>query len=417
MTGCDNFFNRQIEMPSVSLAEMETKVQSQDWLIVDARDSDWFNGWPSAGDSVGGHIPGARNFDLAWMSSDQTAIDSLMETKGIDPSQNLIVYGKDKQDAQVLAQWLVSEQGFSKDKVFVYEEGFSSWLEQGGQPDKLPGYRQLVTPEWLEGHRKTIPDLKILDVSWGKGARYLLRHIPGALHMDTGAVESEPLWNINEPHILEERLLSLGVTRKTPVVIYGDDMSAAARMLFVLKYAGVQDVRLLNGGWQAWESAGLPVETGINRAEPAERFGATVPTEPDLLVSTREVEELLEKDDEYLVSIRSWPEYTGETSGYTYIEPMGRIPGAVWGKAGSDPYHMEDYLNPDNTLREFRDLKSYWDVYEIEKDDGMTFYCGTGWRASLAWFAAELMGYTDASVYDGGWYEWSSDPSRPVDAG
>ncbi len=67
-----------------------------------------------------------------------------------------------------------------------------------------------------------------------------------------------------------------------------------------------------------------------------------------------------------MVSIRSWVEYIGETSGYDYIEAAGRIPGAVYGYAGSDPWHMEDYRNVDNTMVNFEYMAKRWadqDIY------------------------------------------------------
>ena len=84
------------------------------------------------------------------------------------------------------------------------------------------------------------------------------------------------------------------------------------------------------------------------------------------------------------------------------------------GRSGSDPWKMEDYLNPDNALREAADLQSYRQAFAASTKDTLVFYCGTDWRASLVWFATELMGVQNAGVYDGGWLEWSSDSTRPV---
>ena len=157
-----------------------------------------------------------------------------------------------------------------------------------------------------------------------------------------------------------------------------------------------------------------PVERGLNSPSQEQSFGVSLPVRTDIIADTDDIAEITGSDNAFLVSVRSWPEFTGETSGYSYIKPVGRIPGAVWGHSGSDPYNMEDYLNPDNTLREHGDIEGYWRLHNINRNSKVTFYCGTGWRASLAWFAASIMGYENAVVYDGGWYEWSSDPERPV---
>lgn len=278
ITACDSFWNDRLALKSVDQPAMEALVREQGWVLVDVRDSNWYNGWPSGNDPDGGHIPGARNFDLALMTADPEHVRNLLTSKGISPDKNIVVYGRDKQDAQVLAQWLVAEQGFDEGRIRVFEEGFSYWLAQGGKPAKLPGYERLVTPEWLDEQLKMNTDLMVLDVSWGRGARYVVQHIPGALHVETGSLESI----IKESERLKSVLLGLGITKHTPIVVYGDDMIAAARVLFVLQYAGVKDVRLLNGGLKAWTGSGYPVERGINYATPARQFGSLIPAEYEL---------------------------------------------------------------------------------------------------------------------------------------
>ena len=78
---------------------------------------------------------------------------------------------------------------------------------------------------------------------------------------------------------------------------------------------------------------------------------------------------------------------------------------------------MEDFRNPDNTLREFREIAANWRAWDIGPENQVSFYCGTGWRVSEAFLAAYLIGLDEISVYDGGWYEWSSDKSNPVATG
>jgi len=118
-----------------------------------------------------------------------------------------------------------------------------------------------------------------------------------------------------------------------------------------------------------------------------------------------------------LVSIRSWQEFIGERSGYHYIEKKGRIPGAIFGNCGSDAYHMENYRNFDHTMRECHEIAEAWAQEGITPDKKLAFYCGTGWRGSEAFMNAYLMGWPDIAVYDGGWFEWSSDTGNPVESG
>jgi thiosulfate/3-mercaptopyruvate sulfurtransferase len=146
-------------------------------------------------------------------------------------------------------------------------------------------------------------------------------------------------------------------------------------------------------------------------------FGLDLPGRPELFVDTPEAREILRSPNQNLVSVRSWREIIGEMSGYHYIEKKGRIPGAVFGNCGSDAYHMENYRNVDHTTREFPEIQQRWAQIGITPDKRNVFYCGTGWRASEAFLNAWLMGWPDIAVYDGGWYEWSSDPDNPFETG
>jgi thiosulfate/3-mercaptopyruvate sulfurtransferase len=169
----------------------------------------------------------------------------------------------------------------------------------------------------------------------------------------------------------------------------------------------VKDVRILNGGLQSWLDSEYEITT-----VPAENakvsFGADIPRRPEFAVDLAEAQEILASPDKNLVSVRSWREYTGEVSGYNYIEKKGRIPGSVFGDCGTDAYHMENYRNLDHTMREYHEIAESWKKHGITPEKRNAFYCGTGWRGSEAFFNAWLMGWDNVAVYDGGWFEWSN---------
>lgn len=71
---------------------------------------------------------------------------------------------------------------------------------------------------------------------------------------------------------------------------------------------------------------------------------------------------------------------------------------------------MEDFHNPDGTMRSADDIAAMWKQWNILPNQQVSFYCGTGWRASETFMYARAMGWKNVSVYDGGWYEWSSNP-------
>lgn len=250
--------------------------------------------------------------------------------------------------------------------------------------------------------------------------------------MDTLALESSETWNRRSPKELKKALEEHGITVDTTVILYGKFMApdnsdefpgsaaghiGAFRNAFIMMYAGVKDVRVLNGGYQSWKDACF--ETSYNDIPkiPITDFGAEVPGKPELAVDITEAKRMIESDTAELVCVRSWPEYLGEVSGYNYIERKGRIPGAIFGNCGTDAYHMENYRNVDHTIREAQEVAAIWNEVGITPNKYLAFYCGTGWRGSEAFFNAWLMGWPRVSVFDGGWFEWSNNKKNPYETG
>ena len=191
----------------------------------------------------------------------------------------------------------------------------------------------------------------------------------------------------------------------------------AIRCAFIMMYAGVKDVRVLNGGFQSWKDAGYEISADNVPKTPTKDFGAAIPAKPGLAVDLAEAKDMLASDRAELICVRSLPEYIGEVSGYNYIEKKGRIPGAVFGNCGTDAYHMENYRNLDHTTREYQEIVNIWKDAGITPDKHLAFYCGTGWRGSEAFYNAWLLGWPKVSVFDGGWFEWSKDPENSFDTG
>jgi thiosulfate/3-mercaptopyruvate sulfurtransferase len=187
------------------------------------------------------------------------------------------------------------------------------------------------------------------------------------------------------------------------------------RCAFIMLYAGVEDVRILNGGLQSWLDSGFEITTVPSKNEKVS-FGIDIPQKPEIAVDLEEAKEILASPDKNLVSVRSWREHIGEVSGYNYIEKKGRIPGAVFGDCGTDAYHMENYRNLDHTMREYQEVAAKWEKIGVTPDKRNAFYCGTGWRGSEAFLNAWLMGWDKAAVYDGGWFEWSNN-NLPFETG
>lgn len=404
--------------PAASLETItRNALDRQRGIVLDTRDSAYFNGWPEAGAAHGGHEPGAINFAASWLGQlDDEALSALLKVKAISADLPLALYGSAGQVAAVSVR--LGRLGFRR----LYQLDVSSSAEHRVA---LPRYHQLVPAFWLNDLIASKPvsqapakGWKVMEVGWGDPVHYSQSHIPGAGYLNTNLLETEPLWNAVANDALRAALLEQGIDADTPLILYGRDTLAAARVAHILLYAGVKDVRLLDGGWNAWSSAGYLSAAGLPAQEqPLDDFGSLFPGQPELMVSLQQARRRLKASGERLVSIRSWQEFTGKTSGYSYIAAMGEIPGAAWGHAGSDANHMQDFRNPDHTMRSANEIAAIWREVGIMPTQRIVFYCGTGWRASEAFFAAWVMGWQNIGVFDGGWLEWSLDPSNPIVTG
>ena len=410
-------------MIPISTEELFKHLGKPGFLVLDIRETAAYNGWRLQGKARGGHVPGAVSLPVSWFrQASETDSGALLEAKGIHADKTIVVYGGDEQDRDTMIHAL---RGMGCREVHTYRDGMGAWAEDEALPmARLANYERLVHPRWvyelLQGLQPATYSgrgFRLFEVGSDQRAAFRRGHIPGAVFFDTNAIEAGPLWNRVSDQDLEAALLARGVTHDKTVVLYGRDTLAAARAASILMVAGVEDVRLLDGGFQAWTSAGYEVETETNVPLPARAFGKQIPACPDYIVDMEGARAILAAGNAELVSVRGWAEYTGETSGYDFIKAKGRIAGALWGGAGLAPHGLEGLRNVDGTMRSYPEIEANWQALGIIPDKKVSFYCGTGWRASEAFFYAYLMGWKRISVYDGGWHEWSADPSNPVESG
>ena len=382
---------------------------------MDIRPSAAYNGWQLQDEARGGHIHGAISFPFSWIQDlSRPDLEALLGTKGILPEKTVVLYGYKDDNFSVIAE-LLRDFGFQS--LFVYEAGIQAWAADPGLPmNHLANYEKLVYPEWVKKNMSA-KGLCLFEVGHEGFEAYPAGHIPGAVYFELGSIECAPTWNICSDDELLELLLSLGITYQSQVILYGRNTMAVTRAASVLMYAGVEDVRLLDGGLAAWTKAGYKVERGMRQPVPVGNFGRKIPAHPEYILDMAGTKALLMDDQGLLVSVRSWDEFIGKTSGYDYIKPKGRIAGAVWGYSGSDPHQLQDYRNPDNSMRSYHEIESNWQRAGITPDKKVAFYCGSGWRASEVFFYAYLMGREHIAVYDGGWLEWSQNGDNPIDRG
>ncbi|UCE41799.1 MAG: sulfurtransferase [Candidatus Aminicenantes bacterium] len=419
----------------ISTEELYEQSGKPGFQLIDIRSVDAYNGWRLRNEARGGHIEGAKSLPFKW--TDYIDWIEIVRSKNILPDDSLVLYGYDNSETTKVAH-LFNRAGY--EDVRTYHSFVDEWAANDKHPmQKLSNYRQLVSAEWLNELILTgiAPEhdndkFVLCHAYYHDRKAYERGHIPGAIDLDTNLLESPETWNRRSPEEIRKALENLGITHDTTVILYGrfsnPDINdpfpgssaghlGAFRCAFIMMYAGVEDVRMLNGGLQAWMDDGFEVSKEETVKAHVSDFGAAIPACPELAVDILEAKEILKSENKNLVSVRSWREFIGEESGYNYIEKRGRIPAAVFGNCGSDAYHMENYRNLDHTTREFHEIEKMWAEVGITSDKHNAFYCGTGWRGSEAFFNAWLMGWPQVSVFDGGWFEWSNDDNNPYETG
>jgi thiosulfate/3-mercaptopyruvate sulfurtransferase len=418
------------KLKNISTKELSDILEYPDLILIDVRPIEAYNGWKLKNEIRGGHIRSARSVPFKWLNY----IDwiEIIRSKGIKPTHSLIVYGYDKINTEKVAHQFL-RAGYNN--VRAYHNFVEEWCANHKLPmNKLERYHRLVSAQWLNELISTCsaPEYynkkyMICHVHYQNRKAYEEGHIPEAIDLDTNLLESSDTWNRRSSKELKNVFEQIGITHDTTVILYGrfsnPDINTqfpgssaghlgAMRCAFIMLYAGIKDIRVLNGGLQSWIDAGFETTKQEYQKQSVKDFGARIPANPELAVDIAEAKKILDSDEKNLVSVRSWREFIGEVSGYNYIDKKGRIPGAVFGNCGSDAYHMENYRNLDHTTREYQEIEKMWAESGITPDKHNAFYCGTGWRGSEAFFNAWLMGWQHISVFDGGWFEWSNEGNR-----
>ena len=230
---------------------------------------------------------------------------------------------------------------------------------------------------------------------------YLGAHLPNAYYLDLEKDLSALAQKHGGRHPLPinfpKTLGDLGIiSDKTRVIAYDDSRFAfAARLWWLLRYWGHDNVQILDGGWSGWKDLGYPVETEI----PKPRKACTFEGSPNLdwTIEHSQLKEQLNSPELILIDSREEKRYLGQSEP---IDPIaGHIPNAV-----NFPYLR--VTNEQGYLVE--DQKSLWTEFQ---DDGRTIgiYCGSGVTACVNLFSLEQAGlFQRARIYPGGWSDWCS---------
>ena len=235
---------------------------------------------------------------------------------------------------------------------------------------------------------------------------YIKSHILGAVHADffhyfVPGTDRKGLQRFQKD--LARLLGDLGLTGKETVVIYETGFGMrAARVGWMLEYAGVRKVFLLEGGFQAWRKSHLPSEKGL--VNPTGRTFQMRPVSR-ILASANQIES---DKSSIVLDVRTEGEFTGR-EGRECDKRRGRIPRARW-------------LEWVNFVKDGKRFKTRAEIANVLKAKGLSknrsvvvTYCHRGARAAAAYYALRSLGFGNVRNYVGSWHEWSARKSLPVE--
>ncbi len=271
----------------------------------------------------------------------------------------------------------------------------------------------LVDTQWVSEHGGDA-NVLLAEVDVDTGA-YDSGHIEGAVgwnwQMQLQDTISRQLLTKRE---VERLLGDAGVTRRTTIVLYGDNNNwFAAWAFWFLRLYGHQRLKLMDGGRAKWVAENRPLTTAVPRRTPR-RYRAKAPD-----TSVRAMRDYVEQAVSsptriQLVDVRSPAEFSGELMAPENLpqegaQRSGHIPGAA-----NIPWLTA--VNDDGTFKSADELKQIYGGAGIDGQGEVIAYCRIGERSAHTWFAlSQLLGYAKVRNYDGSWTEWGSLVGAPVE--
>jgi thiosulfate/3-mercaptopyruvate sulfurtransferase len=276
----------------------------------------------------------------------------------------------------------------------------------------------LATTEWLS-EQLGRPGTRIVDARWRPDGSSSEIHragrIPGSVHLDwrrdlVDVDETSGTLRLASADRVAAAAQRAGIGDGTTVVIYDDTQSLyAARVWWTLSAFGLESVRILDGGFPAWEAEGRPVTRSVmdTPTTPVASSAGFTPRGPTRLqLTTADVRGLLGAPDVALLDARAPAEYRG-FEGNT--RRLGHIPGAINVPVGGLHAAGAQHLRDGDALRDRLHSAN------VTRGRRLVTYDGSGIAATKLAFVLTLLGFDDVAVYDGGWAEWGDRLDLPVD--
>jgi thiosulfate/3-mercaptopyruvate sulfurtransferase len=270
----------------------------------------------------------------------------------------------------------------------------------------------VVNTQWLSGHLKD-PNLVILAI--GQKDEFAKEHIPGALatnldEIATPMVMGKLMLELPPMDQLAKTFTALGITNNSRIVLYlvKDGLATMTRVYLTLDAAGLgARTAILDGGFPAWKSEGLPVTAEVRAVRPGK---LDICPQSDVIASAEWVRANAGHTGAAMVDARLERFYTGEAAGRNHDgsdQRKGHIPGARNLPFNTFTDQSGKFLSAD-------EWKKKYAAAGIKSGDRVVSYCHIGQQATVIYFVSRYLGY-DARLYDGSWEDWSAHADYPVE--
>lgn len=280
--------------------------------------------------------------------------------------------------------------------------------------EQVPG--ALVSTEWLANHLSEA-DIRILDCTWHHPStnldgrnQYRGRHLPGSVHFDIDHI-ADP--DSDLPHMLPsaadfaKKVGLLGIGDGDRVIVYDRLFggSAAARVWWMFRVFGYDNVAMLDGGFGKWVAEKHPTEMSPVRPSPS---SFTVKFRPELVRDYTQMKANLEAGAEQIVDARGPGKFDGSQADVFSFKRLGHMPGAInvpW----ADLVHSDT-----GALLDAPALKARFQAAGVDLAKPIVATCASGISSCMTALALYLLGRADVAVYDGAWAEWERAEDTPA---